>query len=55
MATFNSILAKVAIQEYIQAANNIKIKALVAAYQELENYLILIYIAVKAQKVVNKA
>ena len=38
IATFNSILAKVAIQEYIQAADNIKAKALVVAYQGLENY-----------------
>ena len=32
MATFNSVLAKVIIQEYTQAANNAKKKALVAAY-----------------------
>ena len=32
MATFNSVLAKAAIQKYIQAANSTEIKALVAAY-----------------------
>ena len=32
MATFNSILAKIVIQKYIQVANNIELKILVAAY-----------------------
>ena len=38
MATFNKILAAVIFQEYARAAKNIKRKALVAAYQGLENY-----------------
>ena len=32
MATFSNILVKAVLQEYIQAANSIKLKALVAAY-----------------------
>ena len=38
MATFNKVLAAVVLQEYAKAANNTKKKALVAAYQGLENY-----------------
>ena len=38
MATFNKVLAVVVLQEYTRAANNTKKKALVAAYQGLENY-----------------
>ena len=36
------------IKEYIQVADSAELKASVTAYQRLENYLILIYIAVKA-------
>ena len=32
MATFNKVLAKVVLQEYIQAANNTKKEVSVAAY-----------------------
>ena len=32
MATFSNILAKAVLQEYIQAANSAKLKALVVAY-----------------------
>ena len=32
MATFNKVLVKAILQEYIQAADNIKREALVAAY-----------------------
>ena len=38
MATFNKVLAKAILQEYTQAANYAEKKALVAAYQGLENY-----------------
>ena len=38
MATFNKILAVVVFQEYTKAAKNAERKALVAAYQGLENY-----------------
>ena len=38
MATFNKVLAAVVFQEYIKAAKNTKRKALVTAYQGLENY-----------------
>ena len=38
IATFNKILAAVVLQKYTRAAKNAKRKALVAAYQGLENY-----------------
>ena len=38
MATFNKILAAVVLQEYTKMAKNAEKKALVAAYQGLENY-----------------
>ena len=38
MATFNKILVKAILQEYTQAADYMKKKALVAVYQGLENY-----------------
>ena len=38
MATFNKVLAKAILQEYARAADYIKSKVLVAAYQGLENY-----------------
>ena len=38
IATFNKVLAAVVLQEYARAAKNAKKKALVAAYQGLENY-----------------
>ena len=48
MATFNKILAKAILQEYSQAADYIKREVLVAAYQGLENYQILIYYTTEA-------
>ena len=48
MATFSNILAKAVLQEYVQVANNTKLEASMAAYQGLENYLTLVYIAVEA-------
>ena len=44
MATFNKVLAKAILQEYARAADYAKKEVLVAVYQGLENYLILIYI-----------
>ena len=38
MATFNKVLVKAILQEYIQAATNTERKALVVAYQGSENY-----------------
>ena len=38
MATFNKVLAKAILQEYVQAADYTEKEALVAAYQGLENY-----------------
>ena len=38
MATFNKVLAAVVLQDYTRAAKNTKRKALVAAYQRLENH-----------------
>ena len=38
MVTFNKILVKAILQEYIQVADYIKREVLVAAYQGLENY-----------------
>ena len=38
IATFNKVLAAVVLQEYARAAKNTKRKALVTAYQGLENY-----------------
>ena len=38
IATFNKVLVAVVLQEYTRAARNTKRKALVAAYQGLENY-----------------
>ena len=38
MATFNKVLTAVVLQEYARAAKNAEKKALVAAYQGLENY-----------------
>ena len=55
MATFNKVLVKAILQEYVRAAENIKREALVAAYQGLENRYILIYYAVEARRVVDKA
>ena len=48
MATFNKILAKAILQEYIQAANYAEREVLVAAYQGLENYQTLIYYTIEA-------
>ena len=55
MATFNKVLVKAILQEYIQAANNIEKEVSVAAYQGLENYQTLIYYTTEAQKAVKKA
>ena len=38
MAIFNKILVKAILQKYTQAADYMKREALVAAYQESENY-----------------
>ena len=38
IATFNKVLAAVVLQEYARAAKNAKRKALIAAYQGLENH-----------------
>ena len=48
MATFNKILARAILQEYIQAANYAEREVLVAAYQGLKNDKILIYDTTKA-------
>ena len=48
MAIFNKILAKVILQEYVQAANYTEKEVLVAAYQGLENYQTLIYYTTEA-------
>ena len=55
IAIFNSVLAKVVIQEYIRVTKNIENEVLVAAYQGLENRYTLVYYAVKAKIVVDKA
>ena len=55
MATFNKVSAKAILQEYARAADYIKKKVLVAAYQGLENYQTLVYYAIKAYKAVEKA
>ena len=38
MATFNKVLVKAILQEYVRAANYTEREVLVAAYQGLENY-----------------
>ena len=38
IATFSNISAKAVLQEYAQAANSIKLKVLVAAYQGLKDH-----------------
>ena len=48
MATFNKVSAKAILQEYARAANYIEKEVSVAAYQELKNYLTLVYYATKA-------
>ena len=48
MATFNKILVKAILQEYVQAADYIEKEILVAAYQGSENYLTLIYYTIEA-------